>query len=365
MSMGAQTQGSQSEGSTGQTTSLSFVPSLLANAFFGTGIGVNQGGFNILGNADFNARGTPLAGGSSIVDPLGLSSIHPNVSGDSFAGGGNPYGLKNTSPFYSALTSGADSAGLGGILNDNVTGAGANADILGRSLATLGLGGTNAPSGIGTNTLLNPYDLLSNITDLMNPNINPAIGGALSGLGASEQGSGLANQLLGGNIAPAFAEGLNTGFKPDLQPIIDEAKRGFFQDIVPQLGQQNVALQEGVGPFSTDLSSQLLQAGTDMQTQLGALETGLQERAGDRRSDLLSLSDLITNQLFNSNTDAARNRLNLGEQLASVGTVGGRQATLLQLLAGQIPSGPIQASRQGSSSNAFGFDVGMPAGVFG
>ncbi len=51
--------GDTSSGSagTGQVSSLSFVPALLANAFFGTGIGLEQGGFTTTGLGDFSARG--------------------------------------------------------------------------------------------------------------------------------------------------------------------------------------------------------------------------------------------------------------------------------------------------------------------
>jgi hypothetical protein len=169
--------------------------------------------------------------------------------------------------------------------------------------------------------------------------------------------SGQIGQLAGndalfgpGGLQQNFKEGLNTGFKPDLQPIIDEATRGFFEDIVPQLGQSNVALQEGVGPFSTDLSGQLTGAGATLASQLGSLEVENQNRAADRRGEFMGLSSLITDQLFNAGPNAGRNMLDLGEQLALQGTVGGRQATLLQLLAGQVPSGPIQSSQSSNRS---------------
>ena len=285
---------SKSKGSTGRTTSLSFIPALLSNAFFGTGIGLEQGGFTTTGVENFNDKGNFLGKrATSLVDPFGL-------------GGGS-----DGDPF-SNFTQGEGSNGLGGILN--------------------------------------PFDLVSNLTDLANPDINPAIGGATQSLQLGELGSLLGSNLLFGDVGPTLQEGLRTGFKPDLQPVIDEAQRSFFQDIVPQLGQNNVALQEGVGPFSTDLSGQLLNAGSSLASQLGSLEVQNQNLAADRRGDFLGLSSLITDQLFNANTDAGRNQLNLGEQLAQLGTTGGRQATLLQLLLGQIPSGPIQASSQSSSS---------------
>ena len=292
---------SQSTTGTGATTSLSFVPALLANAFYGTDIGISEGGFQILGGDE----------------DLDGAKLFESLKG---------YGFSKSQ--------------VAQILGDR------------ERVSALNLGG---------DSILNPANLVSNITDLANPDINPAISGALRGLGLGEEGIALANQLLGGDIIPTLQEGLATGFKPDLQPIVDEAKRGFFQDIVPQLGQNNVALQEGVGPFSTDLSGQLLQAGTDLQSRLGGLEVGLQEGAADRRSGILGMSNLFTNQLFNANTDAGRNQLALGEQIAQLGTTGGRQASMLQMLTGQVPSNPIQASssQQASTGRQFNTDAGI------
>ncbi len=283
--MAAEGQSSSGQGQTGQTTSLSFIPALLGNAFFGSGLGVDQGGFSIQGTSDFSSGGNLKRGkASSLISP------------------------------FTNITQGGGGGGVGG------TSQGA----------------------------LNPNALTSNLTDLTNPNLNLGIGGALESLFGGQLGGQAGNQLLLGNIAPTFAEGLNTGFKPDLQPVIDEASRAFFSDIVPQLGQNNVALQEGVGPFSSDLSGQLVNAGGALASQLGALEVENQNRAGDRRGELLGLSSLITDQLFNSSINAGRNQLDLGEQLVQQGTVGGRQATLLSFLSQLMSGGPIQAS---SSSN--------------
>ena len=322
------------QGETGTSSSLSFIPALLANAFFGTGIGLGDGGFITTGLGDFNSLGRIKdTTNSSIIDPFGLPGSEISESSFGFPAGNTflEKALGNSEPF---------NAGSQPVID---FGAGSQVG---------GFGGEGQ-----SNTLLNPFDLLSNITDLANPGINPAVGGAFQGLQLSELGGLLGNNLLLGDIPSTLQEGLQTGFKPDLQPVIDEAQRSFFEDIVPQLGQNNVALQEGVGPFSTDLSGQLLNAGGAISSQLGALEVENQNRAGDRRGELLGLSSLITDQLFNANTDASRNRLNLGEQLAQQGTTGGRQATLLQLLSGITPTAPIQSSSQSSSSKGANFGV--------
>ena len=317
---------------TGAATSLSFVPALLANAFFGTGIGLSEGGFQTTGVGDF----TDLFG---------------NIGG---------LNLDLTDPFSQA-TSLVDPAGLGGDPFTNITGGATGGGLVGNAgsgLANAFGGGAGGNQG-ALGGILNPFDLVSNLTDLINPNINPGVSGGLAGIESGALGQLAGNNLLfgQGGVGDTFQEGLQTGFKPDLQPIIDEASRAFFGEIVPQLGQSNVALQEGVGPFSTDLQSNLLNAGGTLASQLGALEVQNQNLAGDRRGELLGLSPLVTNTLFNAGTDAGRNTLDLGEQLALQGTTGGRQATLLQALAGLSPTGAIQSSSSQNQSKTSGGGV--------
>jgi hypothetical protein len=350
MASGGSSSGS-GQSSTGQTTSLSFVPALLANAFFGSGIGLSKGGFTSTGLGDFTAAGKMKGGrSSSLVDPFGLGQIvgsNPLLEGSnpfsSFAGDGN-------GDYLSGLFGGVSNQGGGG--DDPLNLISPEDQAFG--LTNRALGFSTEASGLGQGGALNPMGLLSNIMDLTNPNINPGLQGALRGLQSGELGQLAGNSLLfgEGGVGDIFKEGLNTGFKPDLQPIIDEASRAFFQDIVPQLGQQNVALQEGVGPFSTDLSGQLTGAGATLASQLGSLEVENQNRAADRRGEFLGISPLITDQLMNSGVNAGRNILDLGEQFAMQGTTGGRQATLLQLLAGMTPSGPIQSSQSSNQSKS-------------
>ena len=363
-----QSSSSEGQAGTGQTTSLSFVPALLANAFFGTGIGLEEGGFRTTGLGDFgtNARITG-EGASSIIDPFGLSQFFPNQGG--FEGGGGD-------PFTDITGSGGGGGGVFGQITGGldatknaITGAFNSLPFFGGGKSkqefadteTLGqLKQSPGSLGFGQGGILNPNDLVSRLTDLANPNINPGVGGGLNAILGGQLGQQAGNQALfgEGGVSSTLGEALETGFKPDLQPVIDEASRRFFEDIVPQLGQSNVALQEGVGPFSTDLSGSLLKQGSALASQLGALEVQNQNLAGDRRNQALGLSPSITNTLFNAPVDAGRNLLNLGEQLAQQGTVGGRQASLLQLLAGQIPSGPIQASSSSNQSKSQGGGIG-------
>jgi len=406
---------SSGQGSTGQTSSLSFVPALLANAFFGSGIGLDKGGFQMTGLGDYRPGGQIKGNrASSLVDPFGLSQV---VQSNPYLGKNNPFsGAFNMfSPFsqiaqggggggggagggggggggglFSDFLNGTGISGAAGVAGDGLSGA-TNAltnslsgstdammkgmDMFAQNPAFGGLfdglfGGGESPEdkarqavagrmnyspdalGLGQGGILNPFDLVSNLTDLVNPETNPGLGGAMMGLEAGKMGQLLGNNLLFGGVNSTLNEGLQTGFKPDLQPVIDEAMRGFFNDMVPQMGQSNVAMQEGVGPFSTDLSGQITGGGADIASQLGALEVQNQNLAADRRGEMLGLSPLITDAMMNFGPNAGRNMMDLGEQFALQGTRGGRQATLLQLLAGQIPAGPIQSSQSSNKSKS-------------
>lgn len=251
--------------------SLSFVPGLLSNAFFGTGLQVGDAGFTTIG------AGAP----SDKASRKGKLVLSPEQGG-----------------------------------------------------------------------YLNPNDLISRLTDLSNPNINTGVAPAQGYLGLGNLGSLLTSATGFGGTLSNLEEGMRTGFKPDIQPVINAATRGFFGEIVPGLGQGNVALKEGVGPFDTDLSSQLLSAGTDLATDLGALETQLQSQAGQTRADLTGIAGTLLNQIQNLPYTAGQTSLDLGEQLVMQGTQAGRQAQLLQLISGQVPAQGVQG--QSSSGSRLG-----------
>ncbi len=427
-SIGGGASSSKSSGSTGQVGSLSFIPSLLANAFFGTGIGLNDEAFTSTGLNNFGGSGKAKGGISSLIDPFGLGEV---VSSNPFLGPNNPFSTFDSSAggfagtgqfggssgggfwtpqgfvsgsggFAQGLQGGSNSGFLGGLPTPQGS-AGTEFNLPGKNKAftenpafssdiflknkffsenpafakLLGLKDPVSPQdqalqrtkglldfsptalGLGQGGSLNPNDLISNIMDLLDPAINPGIGGGLQGLQLGQIGQQLSSDLLFGDVRDTLSEGLQTGLKPDLQPVIDEATRSFFQDIVPQLGQQNVALQEGVGPFSTDLSGQLLQSGSDLQSQLGSLEVQNQNQAADRRLAFEGLAPTITSLIANLPLQTGQGLINLGEQLALQGTTGGRQATVLQLLSGLQPSGPIQSSSQQSSASQAQGNLGV------
>lgn len=254
---------------------------------------------------------------------------------------------------------GTSSGGTGGVSSLSfIPGLLANA-FLGTGLAA-GPSGFQVNEGGGPSDILggqgaqfDPNALFSNLLDLGNPNINQGVGGAQDLLGFGQQGAGAVAGTAFGSALPTLQEGLETGFKPDLQPIIDAKQREFFRDIVPGIQQQNVFANEG-GAFGTDVTGQLFNAGKDLSVELGGLETGLQQQAGQTRADLAGVSGTLLGQLQNLPFEGGFGALDLGEQLALQGTSGGRQAQLLQLLSGLDPSQPIQSQASKSKSSGGG-----------
>jgi len=214
------------------------------------------------------------------------------------------------------------------------------------------VGADNQFNVLGAGGQGDPQALLSNLLDLGDPNINQGVPGAQSFLNFGQQGAaGAAGVGLG--ALDTLSEGLETGFKPDLQPIIEAEQRRFFDEIVPGIQQQNVFANEG-GVFGSDVTGQLFNAGKDLSVELGSLETGLQQQAGQTRANLTGLSGNILNQLQNLPFEAGFNTLNLGEQLVLQGTAGGRQAQLLQLLSGVDPAQPVSGQTSSSKSKGGG-----------
>lgn len=194
---------------------------------------------------------------------------------------------------------------------------------------------------------LDPGSLLRNILDQLSPDFNTGVAGARDFLGSA---GAIGQNVLGttDQALSTLGEGLETGFKADLDPIIEASKRDLFQNIIPEIGERFNVVNEGIGGFSSDFGGQLVDAGTDLSTNLGALETQLQTQAGQTRSQLAGISGTLLNQLGGQPFNLAQQSMDTGAQLALEGTAAGRQTQLLSLLTGQI--NPVQGSQQGGSS---------------
>lgn len=199
---------------------------------------------------------------------------------------------------------------------------------------------------------LDPQDLIKNLFDLADPSFNQGVGGAEELLGLAGDVGQRATQSLGGAF-DTLDEGLETGFKADLDPIIQARQRDFFRNIVPGIQEMNVAANEG-GAFGTDVTGQLFDAGKDLSVELGALETGLQTEAGRTRASLAGISGNLLSQLQGIPLLQGGGMLDLGEQLGFQGTAGGRQAMLLQMMSGINPAAPVTTSENKSKTGGGG-----------
>lgn len=106
---------------------------------------------------------------------------------------------------------------------------------------------------------------------------------ALGNLGGFEQ-------FFGANILPGLEELTQTGFRTDIDPIRQLAQRRFERETIPGLREQFAGQ---TGTFSTDFLNSIAQSGADIHTQLGALQTELDEAASSRRATGLPLAQQL------------------------------------------------------------------------
>lgn len=152
-------------------------------------------------------------------------------------------------------------------------------------------------------------------------------------------------------ILPGAQELATTGFRTDIQPIIDQQQRRFERETIPQLREQFAGQ---TGTFSSDFLNAITNAGADLNTELGALQVELDEAAASRRaSGIPILSQLQTGRLGlpisvgNDLFQAGQAFRQVDESLRP----GARQLNLLQLL-----------GQQGSPSNlGFVANQGQPS----
>ena len=147
--------------------------------------------------------------------------------------------------------------------------------------------------------------------------------------GAREMMGGWADYL-SGTVRPTLEEGLKTGFRTDMDPIITEAQRIYREETMPQIAQQYAGQ---TGAFSSDFLAANTRAGGVMGSQLGALQAQMDEAASNRRAGLLPMAGLPA--------ELADLGLGVGGLYELLATPGGQQATLLQMLAGMQPTAAI------------------------
>jgi len=240
----------------------------------------------------------------------------------------------------------------GGVLA-NLFGIGTEIDKLGGITQTgkLGEGGKDELSF--ANQAFGPGSFES-IADLLNPNQNIGTGFAQQTLESNTASGGLfenIDQLINNEFMPALQEGLNTGFRTDIDPIRQAEERRFQQESLPQL-QEQFALQ--TGSFGSDFLNSAVQGRADIHTELGGLQSQLDEAAAGRRAQLTGVAPQLLQGAGQVGMNLAGSGLNLGEQLILDSTAGGRQATILQMLAGLQPTSAIPRGNISSSSSKSG-----------
>ncbi len=236
---------------------------------------------------------------------------------------------------------------IGGVLN-NLFGVGTSVD----SLGGIGLvqGGIGAGSEQFANQAFGPGSFES-IANLLNPNQNMGRFNAFNALQGSGDLFGNIDQIISGQFLPSLAEGLETGFRTDIDPIRQQAERDFRRNTVPAIQEQ---FAQQTGSFSTDFLSSVTGAAGDIHTNLGALQSQLDEAASGRRTGLLGQAPGLLQGAGQVGMNLAGSSLNLGEQLILDATPGGRALTLMQILAGVQPTSAIPRGNISSSSSKSG-----------
>lgn len=175
------------------------------------------------------------------------------------------------------------------------------------------------------------FEPIADLLTMENP-----FAGVAGALGAQGSIESLTSGLLG-----TLNEGLETGFRTDIDPIREAALRDFQQEIIPGISEQ-FATQ--TGSFSSDFLGAQTRAGADLFSELGALQTQLDEAAAGRRTDLTALAPGV----LQAPAEIAGGLLNLGAQL-NLETPGGRALNLAQILGGLQPTSAIPRGNESES----------------
>lgn len=111
----------------------------------------------------------------------------------------------------------------------------------------------------------------------------------------------------------ALGEGLDTGFRTDISPITAQRERALFRETLPQIAETFAGLAPS--GFSTDFARNVMGAGTDLQTELGAIQAELDESANARRAAFAQVAPQVGSGLLNLGTDVGAGFLDMGNAL--------------------------------------------------
>jgi len=148
-------------------------------------------------------------------------------------------------------------------------------------------------NGVASNSVTGFYpnspfaNLQSNLSQFINnPPQLQGLGDIQSILGGVPAQYNAMQGLFNNTIIPGATQLAQTGFPTSIAPVQQAALRQFYRQDVPALANQFAGQ---TGTFSTDFLNQLGQTAGDIETNLGALQTQLDEAAAGRRVQGLGL----------------------------------------------------------------------------
>jgi len=170
----------------------------------------------------------------------------------------------------------------------------------------------NVPQGGFAPQVFQPADFMT-LRGLLDPTPRNALQDSAQGIG--QQGVDTFNNIFQSVLGPgqqALGESLSTGFRTDIQPIVDLEKRRFARETVPGLAEQYAGL---TGGFSSDFRNSLLDASSDLGVTLGGQQAALDEAASGRRLAALTAAPAGAAALSQLPFAASNAALGLGAQI--------------------------------------------------
>jgi hypothetical protein len=178
----------------------------------------------------------------------------------------------------------------------------------------------------------------------------PTGGAGMTGYAAqAQQGLDQMINLFDQSILPGLEELVGTGFRTDATPIAEQMLRQFQQETIPGLAEQYSFLGGGGSTLSSDFGAAASRAGGDIFSNIGGLQTQLDEAASGRRMEGMELASILGSERVAAPLEAAG--AIRAEELAA--RPGGQLLSFLEQLMGIEREPVLQGNyAQGSSSGS-------------
>lgn len=112
-------------------------------------------------------------------------------------------------------------------------------------------------------------------------------------------------------IWASLMEGLETGFRTDVDPLVAQMEQYYREEALPQLAEDYIGTS---GLSSTDFGSAMARMASQLATNVGALQVEADEAAAIRRAGLLEAAPAISMETFSGPFAAAAGGQALREQ---------------------------------------------------